>query len=404
MKTTQEFIELVELKNPSIIILDEYKGARKKVLCKCKKCEYTWETRADHLLEGHGCPKCGRTLQKDNYSFIKQLEEKELLIEPLEKYINAKTKILCRCKVCHNEWKALPNKLLAGNGCPECASRRKTSFPEQAIFYYVKHIFPDALNRYKALEDKCELDIYIPSKKIGIEYDGIYWHRNKKDLEKNKYNICKKNGIKLIRIRESIGEENNIADCIIFRRYPYVPDTLDESIKYLMQELNVEINIDTRNDSIKIQGQYYKELGKNSLAQKYPDVSKEWLYEKNGDIIPAKITYASNEKYWWKCLKCGHIWRAQVSDRTVGGKGCPQCRNKRNSERYAKSNEQFVKELKEKNPYIYPLEEYKRTHIPILVKCGVCGNEWKAAPANILRGRQCPICAKKKTAKKNKEI
>ena len=401
MRSTQEFIKLVEIKNPFIQVLDEYRGARKKILCKCKKCEYTWEIRADHLLEGHGCPKCGGALQKDNNLFVKQLEEKQVLIEPLEEYVNAKTKILCRCRICHNEWKVLPNKLLAGNGCPVCASRRKTSFPEQAIYYYVKKIFSDAINRYKVVSDKCELDIYIPSKKIGIEYDGIYWHKDKKDLEKNKYDICKNNGIRLIRIRENNDDgESNIADCIILRKYPYGSDTLDESINCLMKELNVEVDIDTYNDSIKIQEQYYKELAYNSLAQKYPDISAEWAYEKNGDITPGKVTYASNERYWWKCSKCQYIWRAQVSDRTVGKKGCPQCKNRKNSERYTKSNEKFIEELTEINPDIYPLEKYQKTHTPILVKCIVCGNQWKAAPANILRGRGCPVCSRKRNAQR----
>lgn len=354
MRTTQEFIELAKIKNPTIQVIDEYKGAKKKILCKCKRCQYTWEIRADHLLEGHGCPKCGGALKKDNELFLKQLGDKQQLIEPLEEYINAKTKILCRCKICHNEWKVLPNKLLEGNGCPLCASRRKTSFPEQAIYYYIKQVFPDAINRYNVLKNRCELDIYIPSKKIGIEYDGIYWHKNKVDLEKGKYEICKSQGITLLRIRENEGEEDNekeelTADDIILRKYPYVSDTLDDSIEYLMRQLKIKVDIDTQRDSIKIQEQYYRELAYNSLQQKYPNVSEEWAYEKNGDITPAKVSYASNERYWWKCKKCQHIWRAQVSDRTVGKKGCPKCKGQKNSERYTKSNRQFLEELKEIN-------------------------------------------------------
>mgnify|MGYP004457068879 CR=1 FL=1 len=237
------------------------------------------------MLEGHGCPKCGGALKKDNELFLKQLEDKQQLIEPLEEYINAKTKILCRCKICHNEWKVLPNKLLEGNGCPLCASRRKTSFPEQAIYYYIKQVFPDAINRYNVLKNRCELDIYIPSKKIGIEYDGIYWHKNKVDLEKGKYEICKSQGITLLRIRENEGEEDNekeelTADDIILRKYPYVSDTLDDSIEYLMRQLKIKVDIDTQRDSIKIQEQYYRELAYNSLQQKYPNVSEEWHMKK----------------------------------------------------------------------------------------------------------------------------
>ena len=43
----------------------------------------------------------------------------------------------------------------------------------KAIFYYIKQEFPDAVNGYKDIFDSSmELDIFIPSLKAGIEYDG----------------------------------------------------------------------------------------------------------------------------------------------------------------------------------------------------------------------------------------
>jgi very-short-patch-repair endonuclease len=49
---------------------------------------------------------------------------------------------------------------------------------------------------------KLEIDIYIPDIKIGVEYDGKYFHskRIQKDLEKNKK--IENMGISLIRVRE----------------------------------------------------------------------------------------------------------------------------------------------------------------------------------------------------------
>ena len=72
-----------------------------------------------------------------------------------------------------------------GVGCPTCNSERKTSFPEYAIVYYLSKYGLEVMHSYK--EQGYELDIYIPAKRIAIEYDGYLWHKNKtkQDLEKN---------------------------------------------------------------------------------------------------------------------------------------------------------------------------------------------------------------------------
>ena len=57
-----------------------------------------------------------------------------------------------------------------------------TSFEEQAIYYYIKQLFRDAVNRgiYSFNDNESiELDIYIPCLRFAIEYDGAYWHNRK---------------------------------------------------------------------------------------------------------------------------------------------------------------------------------------------------------------------------------
>ena len=82
-----------------------------------------------------------------------------------------------------------------GHRCLECSNRLRTSFPEQAVYFYIKEKYPDAINSYKEVfSNGMELDVYIPSIKTGIEYYGIAWHKdNTLEKEERKYEICKQN-------------------------------------------------------------------------------------------------------------------------------------------------------------------------------------------------------------------
>ena len=62
----------------------------------------------------------------------------------------------------------------------------------------------DYVNNDKSiLDNHRELDIYIPSKKIAIECNGLYWHFQKdKEYHKNKFIECEQKGIQLISIWE----------------------------------------------------------------------------------------------------------------------------------------------------------------------------------------------------------
>jgi len=63
------------------------------------------------------------------------------------------------------------------------------------------------IQNIKSIIPPWELDIYIPAKKLAIEYDGLYWHSESiggkdKNYHLNKTLECEKQGIKLIHIFE----------------------------------------------------------------------------------------------------------------------------------------------------------------------------------------------------------
>lgn len=83
--------------------------------------------------------------------------------------------------------------------------KRKESTGQRSVFEFVRDILGKKsvlYNNKKAIKPK-ELDIYIPTKNIGIEYNGLYWHTEKyvgKNSHYEKMKLANQNGIKLISI------------------------------------------------------------------------------------------------------------------------------------------------------------------------------------------------------------
>lgn len=68
-----------------------------------------------------------------------------------------------------------------------------------------------------------------------------------------------------------------------------------------------------------------------SLGYKNPELAKQWHPTKNNGVSPFDIFANHNGYAWWLCPKCGHEWKAKVSNRNVGKRGCPHCANSRSS-------------------------------------------------------------------------
>ena len=125
-KTHDDFIKELNIINPNVTILDNYINAKSKVHCKCKICNYEWFATPDSLIHNKtGCPQCRGGVQKTHEEFINRMNTINSDIKIFDIYTNAKTKILCQCKICGNKWSALPNSLLRRHGCPKCDIERK---------------------------------------------------------------------------------------------------------------------------------------------------------------------------------------------------------------------------------------------------------------------------------------
>ena len=81
------------------------------------------------------------------------------------------------------------------------------SHAEKEVLDFVKSIYSrEILENVRNIINPMELDIYIPEKKLAIEYNGDFWHstngKNSKNYHEEKSKACEKLGIRLIHIYE----------------------------------------------------------------------------------------------------------------------------------------------------------------------------------------------------------
>jgi len=122
--THEEFCTRVNNLNPNIKILGTYINAKTKIECKCLIDNHIWSVLPGGLLQGNGCPKCTGNNKKTHKVFCEEMYDINQNIEILGVYKNNKTKILCKCKIDNHEWQALPTNLLKNHGCPKCSAKK----------------------------------------------------------------------------------------------------------------------------------------------------------------------------------------------------------------------------------------------------------------------------------------
>lgn len=66
-------------------------------------------------------------------------------------------------------------------------------------------------------------------------------------------------------------------------------------------------------------------MTEKKLLVDYPELVKEWDYEKNSDLDINVLTHGSSKKVWWKCSICNHSWNAIIKSRARLKRGCPKC-------------------------------------------------------------------------------
>ena len=191
-----------------------YNGATKNVDIICP-IHGIFTQKAYSHLQGHGCPKCATKRNADNMLMTKEdFVKKANIIHngtenyDLSEYKGAKVHIEIICSKGHHYWQ-MPNKHLNGHGCPYCANNVSSQENEISDFIENEIGLNVIKNNRKLLTDRKEIDIYIPSKNLAIEHNGLIWHSEEHCKDRyyhlKKTEGCIKQGIQLIHIFEDHG-------------------------------------------------------------------------------------------------------------------------------------------------------------------------------------------------------
>lgn len=202
-------------------VMSEYKTADTKVIMRHNSsCQYEWRiTPHNFLSSNHRCPRCANCAKLTTEDFkqrVYDLVANEYLVVGNYRSIGRKVSLLH--VACGHMWGVTPHNFLdLGTRCPKCAfSKGETHvagiLDSLDIVYEAQKTFEDMV-----YVGKLRLDFYIPSKNMGIEYDGEQHYRpvafggvskekaqmcfevvKERDAAKTTY--CNQNNIHLLRI------------------------------------------------------------------------------------------------------------------------------------------------------------------------------------------------------------
>lgn len=169
----------------------------------------------DHFLNTYGVinPSQIEEVQKKNWAarrprvekkIIKQCEDRNItpLFDFSKDYKGEKSYYKFVCNNCGLEFEAKPfNRTIC---CPACSS--SASGQEMSLRNFIASIYEGpVLYNIKDVIPPLEIDIYLPEKKLAIEYNGDYWHsaeQKEKRYHEIKSKACEAKGIRLIHVYE----------------------------------------------------------------------------------------------------------------------------------------------------------------------------------------------------------
>lgn len=128
-----------------------------------------------------------------------------------------------RCSSCGTTFSwSIKDRIEGRHQYPYCEKCNKSgkSKEEEDLYNFIKSIYngPIIRNDRSVLNGK-EIDIYLPERKFGVEYNGLYWHSGDSHRHRDKWESAQKAGVDLMQIWSCEWEQKrSIIESIIKNR------------------------------------------------------------------------------------------------------------------------------------------------------------------------------------------
>ena len=303
---------------------------------KCKEKGHEYLAQPNNRSNGKGCPYCANQkicidncLETLNPAVAKSWHPtKNGKLTPRDVGVGASKKSWWKCFACNSDWEAKIADRNLGRGCPYCSGH---SINEKTCLATKN----PKLSKEWDFEKNKDL---TPDKVTSRNPRKVWWECDKKHSWEA--TIADRVGSKNVKgtncpfcCNKKIDDNNclSITNPKLTKEWNYkknnsiTPDNIGannyKKVWWLCPSCKYEwmARIVDRNHGV------YKCKRCNSVATKFPELIKEWDFEKN-KIDPFFTAYGANIFAYWKC-KNNHCWRTKVSARTSRERAtnCPDC-------------------------------------------------------------------------------
>ena len=200
-------------KNGDLTPADVSYGTDKPAWWLCER-GHEWDAPvSSRVCQDAGCPYCsGRRVTDDNRLSCKDPElakewhpSRNGELTPHDVSYGSGQMAWWICERGH-EWEARINSRYEGNQCRSCSLPHRSKVEiylacELAAFF--DDLDPTQTHKISVPVGRTiDVDIWIPSQDLVVEYDGMYWHRNKLGADKKKTEMLQSAELVVLRIRE----------------------------------------------------------------------------------------------------------------------------------------------------------------------------------------------------------